>query len=176
MLQAMKIPDAEAAFDKEWEKLEKLPAWRITRVRSKKEVIQEAQKGGQFILQLWCMFRFKKSELEQKFQKYKGRVVLRVDVVKDHFGSYAAYTEEGSSASQMRAACTRVKMEDVAALLKLQVWVSRHPDTSTTTQVAQIMGQHWRTGSSSWAKFLWSPTCSYRLLVWETNWKKFYFD
>ena len=34
--QAMKIPAAKAAVDKEWEKLEKIPAWNLTKVRSKK--------------------------------------------------------------------------------------------------------------------------------------------
>ena len=36
-LKAMKIPAAKAAVDKEWEKLEKIPAWDLTKVRSKKE-------------------------------------------------------------------------------------------------------------------------------------------
>ena len=36
MPQAMKIPAAKAAVDKEWEKLEKIPAWDLTKVRSKK--------------------------------------------------------------------------------------------------------------------------------------------
>ena len=44
MLQAMKILDAQAAVDKEWEKLEKLPAWQMTKVKSKTQVIQEAQR------------------------------------------------------------------------------------------------------------------------------------
>ena len=34
MPQAMKIPAAKAAVDKEWEKLEKIPAWNMTKVRS----------------------------------------------------------------------------------------------------------------------------------------------
>ena len=37
MPQAMKIPAAKAAVDKEWEKLEKIPAWDLTKVRSKSE-------------------------------------------------------------------------------------------------------------------------------------------
>ena len=37
-------------------------------------------------------------------QKYKGRVVLRGDIVKDDSGSYAVFAEQGSSASQMTAA------------------------------------------------------------------------
>ena len=43
MSQAMKIPAAKAAVDKEWEKLEKISAWNLTKVRSKKEVIDEAR-------------------------------------------------------------------------------------------------------------------------------------
>ena len=46
----------------------------------------------------------KNAELETKHQKYKGRVVLRGDIVKDDSGSFAAFTEQGSSASQMTAA------------------------------------------------------------------------
>ena len=46
----------------------------------------------------------KTSELEPQFHKYKGRVVLRGDIVKDDSGSYAVFTEQGSSASQMTAA------------------------------------------------------------------------
>ena len=46
MPQAMKIPAAKAAVDKEWEKLEKFSAWNLTKVRSKKEVIDEARTLG----------------------------------------------------------------------------------------------------------------------------------
>ena len=42
----------------------------------------------------------KKTELEPKYQKCKGRVVLRGDIVKDDSGSYALFVEQGSSASQ----------------------------------------------------------------------------
>ena len=51
MPQAMKIPAAKAAVDKEWDKLEKIPAWDLTEVRSKSEVIDEADEGHKkFIL------------------------------------------------------------------------------------------------------------------------------
>ena len=46
----------------------------------------------------------KNAELEAKHQKYKVRIVLRGDIVKDDSGSYAVSTEQGSSASQMTAA------------------------------------------------------------------------
>ena len=35
--QAVKIPAAKAAVDKEWEKLEKISAWNLTKVKSKKD-------------------------------------------------------------------------------------------------------------------------------------------
>ena len=50
MLRAMKIPAAKAAVDKEWEKLEKIPAWDLTKVRSKSEVIDEARTKGAKVL------------------------------------------------------------------------------------------------------------------------------
>ena len=46
MPQAMKIPAANAAVDKEWEKLAKIPAWDKTKVRNKSEVIDDARKEG----------------------------------------------------------------------------------------------------------------------------------
>ena len=134
MSQAMKIPAAKAAVDKECEKLEKITSWNLTKVRSKKEVVHLAS--------LMYTYHLKNAELEAKHQKYKGRVVLRGDVVKDDSGTYAVFTERGSSASQMTAAkvmdiisrllgCagqaadavsayTQVKMEDAPKLLKIQ--------------------------------------------------------
>ena len=44
MPQAMKLPDAKAAVDKEWKKLETIPAWKLERVRNEKEVILEAHR------------------------------------------------------------------------------------------------------------------------------------
>ena len=55
----------------------------------------------------------KNSELEQQFETYKGRVVLRGDVVKDASGSYAVFTAQGSSESQTTAA----KVMDVMSRL-----------------------------------------------------------
>ena len=106
MPQAMKIPAAKAAVDKEWEKLEKFSAWNLTKVRSKKDVIDEARTSGAKVhfASLMDICHLKNAELEAKHQKYKGRVVLRGDIVKDDSGSYAVFTEQGSSASQMTAA------------------------------------------------------------------------
>ena len=159
--QAMKIPAAKAAVDKEWEKIEKIPAWDLTKVRSKKEVIDEARTKGakvNFASQM-DICHLKNAELETKHQKHKGRVVLRGDIVKDDSGCYAVFTEQGSSASQLTAAkvmdiisrlpgCagqpvdavsayTQVKIEDAPKLLKIPK--SECPDgldSSTTTQLA----------------------------------------
>ena len=43
MPQAMMTPAAKASVDKEWEKFEMIPAWDITKVRNKSEVIDEAR-------------------------------------------------------------------------------------------------------------------------------------
>ena len=48
MPQAMKIPAAKAAVDKECEKLEKFSPWNLTEVRSKKEMIDEAKSVGRY--------------------------------------------------------------------------------------------------------------------------------
>ena len=143
MPQAMKIPAAKAAVDKEGEKLEKISAWNLTKVKSKKQVIDEARTSGATVhfASLMDICHLKNAELEAKHQKYKGRVVLRGDIVKDNSGAYAVFTEQGSSASQMTAAkimdiisrlpgCdgqaadavsgyTQVKMEDAHKLLKI---------------------------------------------------------
>ena len=74
----MKIPAAKAAVDKEWEKLETISAWNLTKVRSKKEVIDEARTKGAKVhfASLMDICHLKNAELEAKHQKYKGRVVL----------------------------------------------------------------------------------------------------
>ena len=153
MPQALKIPTAKAAVDNEWDELEEISAWNLTKVRSKKEVIDEARTKGAKVhfASLVDICHLKNAELEAKHQKYKGRVVLRGDIVKDDSGSYAVCTERGSSASQMTAAkvmdiisrlpdCdgqaadaisafTHVKMEDAQKLLKIpkpecpDVWI-----------------------------------------------------
>ena len=73
------------------EKLETIPAWDVRKVKSKKEVIKEAQKNNNKVnfASLMDFCHLKNSELEPQFQKYKGRVVLRGYIVKDDSGAYA---------------------------------------------------------------------------------------
>ena len=129
--------------------------------KEEKEVILEAQRGKRTVhcATLMDICHLKNVELEPNFQNYKGRVVLGSDTVKDDSGSYAVFTERGSSASQMTAAkvmdviarlpdarqaadavsaLTQVKMKDAPKLLQLpsKVKMSRFLDTSSATQVA----------------------------------------
>ena len=90
------------AVDKECEKPEKLPAWQLNKMKSKKDVILEAQREKKKVhfAALMDICHLKNAELEPKHQKYKGRVVLRGNIVKDDSDSYAVFTEQGSSASK----------------------------------------------------------------------------
>ena len=101
----MKIPAAIAAVDKEWENWTRFRRG-TTKVRNKSDVNDEARKEGRKVhfASLMDLCHFKNAELETKHQKDKGRVVLRGDIVKDDSGSYAVFTEQGSSAFQMTAA------------------------------------------------------------------------
>ena len=67
-------------------------------------MIDEARGAKVHFASLMDICHLKNAELEAKHQKYKGRVVLRGDIVKDDSGAYAVFTEQGSSASQMTAA------------------------------------------------------------------------
>ena len=69
-------------------------------------MIDEAKKEGKTVHFASFMdpCHLKNSELEPKFQKYKNRVVLQRDFVKDVSDSCAVFTDQGSSASQMTAA------------------------------------------------------------------------
>ena len=73
-------------MDKEWEKLEKISAWNVTSVKSKKQVINQARAscGTVHFASLMDICHLKNAELEAKHQKYKSRVVLRCDIVKDN--------------------------------------------------------------------------------------------
>ena len=117
----------------------------------------------------------KKAELEPKFQKHKGREVLLDDMVKDDSGSYAVFTEQVSSASQMTAAkvmviiarlpnCTGQAAYAVSAHTQVpNGWraqtakkrKSECPDIGIRlppTQVAKLMDKHRRSRGSSGTK------------------------
>ena len=94
-------------------------------------------------------------------QTHKGRVALRGDVVNNDSGSYAVFTEQGSSAWHMTAAkvldaisrlsgCagqasnavsahTQVKMEDANVIGIISIRVPSYLDSSTKIPPSEIM-------------------------------------
>ena len=103
---AMKIPEAKQAVDAEWTAHAQKRTWNVDRVRPRAEVIAEAnrRKVSVHFGRLMDLCHLKHAELDERVQKYKGRVVFRGDQVKDETGLHAVFTEQGASASQMAAA------------------------------------------------------------------------
>ena len=104
--EGMKIPDATAAVDKEWDKLKNIPAWDVKKARSQAEVVIQAKMNAKTVhfANLMDLCNLKNAGLAKHLQKNKARVVLREDNVKDEEGYRAVFTEQGGSASQMAAA------------------------------------------------------------------------
>ena len=119
---------------------------------------------------LMDLCHLKNSELDSQFQKYKGRVVLRGDIVKDDSGSYAVFTEQGSSANDGRKShghyfkTTGMRRTSSRRSIRLnpgpngrctdviensKVRMPRHLDTSTKAQMAKMMVQYGRPSRSS---------------------------
>ena len=81
------------------EKIKQIPARYVKKLRSESEVVGKAKKDGKIV-----PFANLNAELEKDLQKYKGRVVLRVDNATVEEGRRAVFTEQSASASQMTAA------------------------------------------------------------------------
>ena len=176
-------------------KTEENPTWQLTKVRNKKEVIEEARNKGSKIhfASLMDLCHLKNSELGPQVQKYKGRVVLRSDIVKDDSGSYAVFTEQGSSASQMTArllgcagqaadavsAYTQVKMEDAPKLLKIpksecpDIWIRlpkhKWPKSRSSIEDPVVPLERNQYGHPL-ARLLWERQCDKILLKY--GWEK----
>ena len=106
---------------KNWRKFRR-GTWRKSKVRKRWSMTQ-GRRTLQFIFaSLMEICHLKNAELEAKHQKYKSRVVLRGDIVKDDTGSFAVFTEQGSSASQMTAAKSWISSPDCrVAMVKEQM-------------------------------------------------------
>ena len=153
MRRALKIPVAKAAVDKEWEKLEKLPALQMTKVRSKKKGVIKKAMTVPFCYAIGYLFW--NSNRNSK-NKYRGRVVPRGDIVK--YDSVALMLFSPSrvrqhlkwrpprswiSSPDCQVAMDRQPtqyqlipmstMEDAPRFLNSEVRMSRHMETSSTT-------------------------------------------
>ena len=183
MPQAKKIPAAKAAVDGQgMGKLEKIPEWNLTKVRSKKEVIDEARTTGAKVhfAPLMDICHWKNAELETEHQKYKGRVVLRGDLCERRFRalmryslnrdhqhhkwqdrkSWKSYPDcqgcEGQAADAV-SAYTQVIMEDAPNFLKIHK--SECPDIWIRLprhKWHKIMVQYGRSSRSSWTESPWA--------------------
>ena len=104
----MQIPDGLKAMKKEWDKLEVKgnPAWDVTKVRPKADVIREAKMNKKPVHfgSLMELCHIKNSQMDKQYWSYKGRIVFRGDIVKNEDGAFAVFTEQGASASNMAAA------------------------------------------------------------------------
>ena len=194
--QAMKIPDAKAAVDKEWEKLEKLLARQMTKIKIKSGVILEAEqtKTKVHFATLMDSCHLKNAELEPTFQKHKKgssrapkrHCKRRFRSICSMYGTrMACFTNDGCKSdgrycettwlcrtSRRRSICLHTsKMEDAPKVVeKSRVGVSKKMDT----QVAKIFVKHWGPSGSSWTKLLRTPhlldSCG------KDNLRKFYWD
>ena len=143
MPQAMKIPAAKAAVDKEWEKLEKISAWNLTKVRNKSEVIDEARTKGAKVhfasLMDICHLEnadWRLSSKNLKVELYSEAILWRLRWTSS-WRSICLYPGQNGRCSQI--------------IENSKIGVSRHLDSSTTTQMAKIMVQYGRS-SRSWTK------------------------
>ena len=100
---AMKIPKAKEAVDGEWTKLFKKGAWKYNTVKNRKDIEAEALAKGEKVhfANLMDLCHEKRSALPMHMGKFKGRVVLRGDNIKDEASFYAVFSEQGTSASHM---------------------------------------------------------------------------
>ena len=129
----------------------------------------------------------KNAELEAKHQKYKGRAVLRGDIVERRFGLLCSIyrarsiciTNDGCKSNGYHfkvtwnaqdkhadaiSAYTQVKMEDAPKLVKNSTKKNcpDNMDTSTTTTNDRNLGPVWKTQS-----FLSSEICT--VILWQDN-------
>ena len=175
--QAMKIPAAKAAVDKEWEKLEKIPAWNLTKVRSKSEVIDETRTKGAKVhfASLMDLCHFEECRIwdkEPKIQRssatprrhcerwfwilcsiYLTRIISITNDSSESHGYHIQTARMLRTSSGISFCWNPSKNGRCSKILEnSQIGMSRHLDSSTTTQVAKIMVQCGRPSRSSRAK------------------------
>ena len=118
-LKAMKIPAAKAAVDKEWEKMEKFSAWNLAKVRSKKEVIDEARTSGAIQRSSCTPKRYCERWFCFLCSIHRTRIIsFSNDSSKSH-GYHLQIARLRGTSSWRRSAYTQVEMEDAPKFLKI---------------------------------------------------------
>ena len=116
MPQAMKIPDAKAAVDKEWKKLETISAWQLEKILKQTGGYSRSTKRQKESPLCYIDGRMppQKRGVRTKFTEAQKQSRAPGDVAKDDSGASAVLTEQGLSASQKTAA----KIMDVKTRLQ----------------------------------------------------------
>ena len=144
------IPEAKAALDAEFAKLEGKSTWDMSSVREKDDVVKEARQKGTDVHfgDIMPLVFLKNAQLSEDQQKYKGRVVFRGDNIRDQDGCLAIFTEQGTSSSHLSAA----KILD--AIARLPGNDGQDSDASGAYTQAELKGtETWvRLPRDRWAK------------------------
>ena len=102
-----KIPEAQEAMDKEWQKLLYKVCWVESQVREFEDVQKEVRQKGQkaHFGRIFEICSLKGSELPKGHpqRKYKGRSVFQGNQVRDENADHAIFAELGSSPASMEA-------------------------------------------------------------------------
>ena len=159
MPQAMRIPDAKAAVDKEWQNLETIPAWKLEKVKSKKEVLLEAQRDKKRGV------RTKIAKIQRQSRAPWWHCKRRLWSLRSlHWTGLVCVSNDSSESNGCH--CETAHAVSAFSQVKLEIaqnsWVrmSRRMDTSYTTQIAEILGKHWRSCGTVRTKFIWTPSGS----------------
>ena len=164
---------------KEWEKFEKIPAWQLTKVSNKERGDWWSKNVGHkssFCIINWHICLLKNAELKANHQHIKFELYSEVTqwmMIQDHtqyllnkdhqhhkrqpqksWTLFQDYQDAHDTQQTQYPAYTKVKWKMDQRYWISKVRVSRHLDSSTTTQMAKIMVQYGRSGCSSWTKSL----------------------
>ena len=175
--QAMNIPEAKAAAHKEWKKLETIPAWKLDKVKSEKEVILEAQRDKKKVhsATLMDICQLKNAELEPTIPEVQGKSCASRrhcerrlwNLCSLYWKGLVCVSNDSSRSNGCHCKITRfwrtsswcsfgLYSDKIGGRFQIaqNIWirVSRRMDTSSTTETAEIMVQYGRPSRSSWAK------------------------
>ena len=109
-LKSWRYPQQKQQWIKNGRNLKNILAWD----KSQKQIRGDRWSKDEGRKSSFCLtdghLSFAECRIGESTKKYKGRVVLRGDIVKDDSGSYAVFAEQGSSASQMTAAKVTMRL------------------------------------------------------------------
>ena len=169
-----KIPEAKAAVDKECENLEKIPAWQMTKVRNKKEVIDEARKQSKTVHV--CVINGSLSSQEYRIGGKASKIQRSsraprwvserwFRLIRSIYrAKFICVTNDSCKSNGCQSKATRMSRTSSRRSISLhpspngrctviiensKVRMSRYLDSSTKTQMAEIMVQHGRSSRSS---------------------------